>query len=211
MKLKDLTGRRFGRLVVISLHSSENYIYKWLCKCDCGNEKIVTRNALTTGCTNSCGCLKKELQTIHGMWKTPEYRTWIRIKTRCENKNTPYYSNYGGRGISVCKEWSESFEKFYADMGKRPSSQHSIERKDNNGNYEPSNCVWATRTEQQHNIRKQKNNTSGANGVEWMERLGKYRARITVDSKEVHIGCFVDFDEAITARKEAERIYWNKI
>jgi hypothetical protein len=210
----DLVGERFGRLVVVAFNGIDNRrASRWLCKCDCGNTKVIGRAALKQGNTHSCGCIKEEREERHkpGMWKSPEYRTWIRIKTRCENKNTPYYSNYGGRGISVCKEWSESFEKFYADMGKRPSPQHSIERKDNNGDYEPSNCVWATRTEQQHNIRKQQNNTSGANGVEWVERLGKYRARITVDSKEVHIGCFVNFSEAVEARKEAEKIYWNKI
>lgn len=211
MKLKDLTGKRYGHLVVVSLHSSDNYVYKWLCKCDCGNDKIVTRNALTTGCTNSCGCLKKELQTIHGMWKTPEYRTWIRIKTRCENKNTPYYYNYGGRGISVCERWSNSFENFYSDMGERPTPQHSIERKDNNGNYEPSNCVWETRCKQQQNIRKQKNNTSSVNGVSWHTKIKRYVASITINSKYKYIGCYESLSEAAEARKEAEKLYWNKI
>lgn len=207
----DLTGRRFGRLLVISFHSSQNYISKWLCRCDCGMEKVINGGSLTTGKVVSCGCYRIETHTKHNMSYSPEYRTWAGIKSRCYNPKAPRYPNYGERGITVCDRWLESFDNFYADMGDRPSKDYSIERLDVNGNYEPSNCKWATRTEQQHNIRKQQNNTSGANGVEWVERLGKYRARITVDSKEVHIGCFVDFDEAITARKEAERIYWNKI
>lgn len=210
MDKESLIGKRFGRLLVLSFHSYDKYISKWNCQCDCGNEKIVTRNALTSGNTKSCGCLKKDLQTVHGMWKTPEYKTWVNIKTRCYDKNTPYYKNYGGRGIKVCDRWINSFENFYTDMGKRPSSKHSIERVNNNGNYDPSNCVWGTDTEQQHNIRKQKNNTSGANGITWLERISRYLVRIGVDGKELHIGCFVDFNDAVSARKEAERIYWNK-
>jgi hypothetical protein len=90
------------------------------------------------------------------MTDTPEHRAWCAIKTRCSNENLPYYEDYGGRGIRVCKRWRLSFPKFFADMGPRPSSKHSIERKDNDGNYEPGNCIWATPNQQARNKRDTK-------------------------------------------------------
>lgn len=206
----DLTGRRFGRLLVISFHSSQNYISKWLCRCDCGMEKVINGGSLTTGKVVSCGCYRIETHTKHNMSYSPEYRTWAGIKSRCYNPKAPRYPNYGERGITVCDRWLESFDNFYADMGDRPSKDYSIERLDVNGNYEPSNCKWATRFEQQRNIRVQRNNSSGFTGVKWIERLHKYIAQIKVDRKLIHLGCFVSIDEAANARKEAERIYWNK-
>jgi len=207
----DLVGRRFGRLIVTEFdHESEDYSSWWRCQCDCGNEKIIVRRHLISGNTNSCGCLKKELQTIHGMYKTPEYRTWIRIKTRCENENTPYYADYGGRGIKVCERWRESFDKFYADMGNRPSKNHSIDRKNVNGDYSPENCRWATRKEQQQNIRIQKSNTSGVNGVSWHTKIKRYVASITVNGQGKYIGCFKELTDAAEARRQAEIKYWGR-
>lgn len=122
------------------------------CICTCGNTIIVRKPKFVNGVTKSCGCLQKEhasqFNKSHGMTNTPEYRSWYAMLTRCNNKNSAQYKDYGGRGIVVCEEWVNSFENFFKDMGYKPSRNHSIERTDNNKGYNKNNCVWATRIEQ---------------------------------------------------------------
>jgi len=101
--------------------------------------------------SRSCGCLARQAAKTHGMVRAPEYGVWRNMYQRCTNPNNPQYHNYGGRGIKVCQRWRESFENFYADMGPRPSSQHSIDRINTNGDYTPSNCRWATPVQQSNN------------------------------------------------------------
>jgi len=175
---KELTGKRFGRLKVIEFVETKNNRSFWKCICDCGNETLGRSDALTTGHKASCGCYGKEQRikanTTHGLTKTPEYRSWTRMRDRCFNKNDNSYHNYGGRGISIHPKW-DSFVVFLSDMGKRTSKNHSLERVDNNKGYSPSNCIWATRAEQQNNTRR--NHRIEFNGVintvaEWSRQTG---------------------------------------
>jgi len=124
----------------------------WLCTCDCGENKVIMSGNLHNGTSRSCGC--RNGQPRHGLRNTPEYRAWSAMKTRCYNKKTgDKYRIYGGRGITVCREWLHNFPAFLEHIGNRPSTGHSLDRINNNGNYEPGNVRWATRKEQQQNRR----------------------------------------------------------
>lgn len=161
MRKTDITGQRFGRLLVVDVAknrvtSGGHQQTMWLCTCDCGKEVSVATGSILNGDTKSCGCLHRELSALsnstHKMWGTGTYRSWIAMMGRCANKNHHAYPYYGGRGISVCDKW-HLFENFLADMGERPK-ETSIDRfPDNNGNYEPGNCRWATMHEQTRNKR----------------------------------------------------------
>jgi hypothetical protein len=158
---RDLTGQRFGRLVVIGLAPKKGIRTRWNCHCDCGQDSVASSSDLRTGDTSSCGCLMRqrarEAHTVHGDTtppRTPEYRTWQTMLTRCRNPKRRDFKDYGGRGITVCERWAESYQAFLADVGRRPSPKHSIDRyPDNDGNYEPGNVRWATRSEQARNQR----------------------------------------------------------
>lgn len=157
----DLTGRKFGYLTAVkwagyryASHSSKRRWSFWHCMCSCGKESIVAAHNLQYGGTRSCGCLNSDSHKTHGATNTPEFRAWTSMKNRCSNPRDRHWPDYGGRGIRVCVRWLESFENFLADMGPRPSPKYSIDRYPNNdGNYEPGNCRWATLSEQQSNRR----------------------------------------------------------
>jgi hypothetical protein len=167
----DVVGLRFGRLEVIDDANPSSGRRRVKCRCDCGNEAVVDPRLLRNGRTKSCGCLQKEKVAItarsmtkHGMTKSPEYNSWTKMKRRCLSPADAKYPLYGGRGIGVCERWLHDFEAFFADVGERPSSTHSLDRIDVNGNYEPGNCRWATPSEQSRN--KQKHRLVRHEGVE---------------------------------------------
>lgn len=155
---RDISGQMFGRLTAIKKEKTDTFGgFIWFCKCSCGNSKKVRSGDLIGGNTKSCGCLKseatRESNTKHGLCGSPAYVSWAGMIARCTNKKTIGYKNYGGRGISVCAEWSE-FSRFHEDMGDPPGDGFSLDRINNDGNYEPGNCRWATKSQQAKNRRK---------------------------------------------------------
>lgn len=179
-------GTRFGRLVVLEQAPvairKNGTARRYLCRCDCGTEKVVDSGALRAGLTQSCGCLHRELlskqEMRHGHSAggsvSTEYASWKAARARCENPKNPKYSDYGGRGITFCERW-KLFDNFIADMGLKPSPSYSIERKNVNGNYEPGNCIWATAKVQANNQRTNVMltlNGKTQNMMQWSEETG---------------------------------------
>jgi hypothetical protein len=154
-KIQIQQNQRFGRLVIIKEIPQSKKHRRFQCICDCGATREVHLNALLSGMSKSCGCLRDEIVTIHGMHKSPEYKTWSHMISRCTNQKSNCWHNYGGRGIKVCDRWLHSFEAFLEDVGPKPGKAYSIDRyPDNNGNYEPGNVRWATMMQQHGNTRK---------------------------------------------------------
>lgn len=179
-KLIDLTGKKFGSLTVIERVQNKNNRVYWLCRCDCGNEKIIASDSLRQGLTLSCGCLHKKIVAKtcknnflkHGLAKTRINNIYHNMKRRCLDKTN---KNYGKRGIQVCEEWSK-FENFYNwAINNGYQDDLTIDRIDNNGNYEPSNCRWVNYKKQANNTRKNCNityNNKTHTLIEWAELKG---------------------------------------
>ena len=178
-RTENLFGEPFGRWTVIAFAGYYGGNAYWTCECVCGTVKDRPAEMLKRGTSQSCGCLRSELNTLHktthGMTDTPEFTTWQQMFNRCYNPNEKSYPNYGGRGIIVCERW-RTFEAFYADMGPRPSPKHSIDRyPDMNGPYSPENCRWATMQEQSRNRRTNRFITHHGETKtlgEWAESIG---------------------------------------
>lgn len=173
----DLTGQRFGRLTAIKpVGYDKQKNIMWECLCDCGKTSIARASGLRFGNPISCGCMKAYNGMTHGLSRHPLYNTWLAMRDRCCNAKNKKYNIYGGRGIIVCDRWLNSFENFYADMGEKPTKKHSLDRyPDANGNYEPSNCRWATTGQQNRNKKGCviiEYNGEKKNAVDWAKYLG---------------------------------------
>jgi hypothetical protein len=210
-KFVDLTGQMFGRLTVVErVGRNPRNLVLWKCKCECGGEKITAGIRLTTSVTKSCGCLnlvsKREQRGSanysfkHGQRGTLTYASWVSMKTRCFNPNHHNYPQYGGRGITVCDRWrgEHGFENFLSDLGERPENT-TLDRKEVNGNYEPSNCRWSSPSVQVHNQRKRAHRLSQFRGVTKSGK--KFRAYI----KRTDLGTFESEQDAAKAYNEAAK------
>lgn len=189
----NLAGKKYGRLTVIQLSHIEKHHKVWLCQCECGNNTLARTGNLNSGSVQSCGCLMKDnmrkVATTHSLSRSRIYRIYINMKMRCSKPTEIQFHNYGGRGIKVCEEWKEDFMSFYKwAMANGYNKKLTLDRIDNDGNYEPSNCRWATYEEQCRN--KGNNRLISINGVEkslieWSEMSGIGRATI---AKRINVG-----------------------
>lgn len=187
-RFQDLEDQSFDRWTVIAYAGVNEFEQSlWLCRCECGTERVVAGSRLTTGRSRSCGCLRAESITTHGSSYTPEYQAWAAMIHRCSNSANEHFLDYGGRGVTVCTGWLLSFATFLSDVGLKPSRKHSLDRIDNDGHYScghceeclencwTMNCRWATVKEQNRN--KRSNRLITCNGetktlIEWAECRG---------------------------------------
>jgi len=218
-KFIDLTTKTFGRLTVIERSQNKKGQTMWVCECSCNkNRKEYSAGNLKSQHSQSCGCLKKENSKkigervcTHKMSYTSEYTAWIEMIQRCRNPNHKAYHHYGGRGITVCDEWLKSFELFYKDVGPKPNDKYSIDRINNDGNYEKTNVKWSTAKEQANNRRhckKRRNSYSNYYGVSWNKKVERWVAYIWT-TRHIHIGIF---DSEIESAKAHDKyVIENKI
>lgn len=186
-KAKDESGKVYGKLTVLEYVGKEKHFSMWRCRCECGKVIVTRSNSLRTGntkaCSSACGRVRHG-HSIRGR-KSAEYRCWQAMIARCTNPRQTGYHNYGGRGIMICERW-QSFENFIADMGPRPSPRHSLDRKDNNGHYEPGNCRWATKIEQDNNRRTNRLIEFGGRTLsitQWARELGVHPVTLHIRLK----------------------------
>lgn len=201
-------GNRYSRWEVIGLKQGKGSEAKVTCRCECGVEKDVAINSLVRGTSKSCGCLTGNTNNVNGLSKTPEWRCYHGMKSRCLDVNRECFEHYGGRGIKVCDRWLEpsgkGFLNFLEDMGKRPSAKHSLDRIDVNKDYCKENCRWATRSVQAINRRKISANSSGRTGVYWYESRQRWVVKMMRDGKEHWGGQAIHYEDAVKMAEKLE-------
>lgn len=204
----DMTGERYGRLVVLGYHGHT----QWFCLCDCGAIAVTSRVCLRRGMTKSCGCLSRETSRdrnlVHGYSGTRVYRIWSHIKSRCYEPTNVGYELYGGRGVKVCQRWMESFAAFLEDMGDPPTDKHSIDRINSDGDYTPENCRWATSTQQNRNRR----NNRVITYLDKTQTLEEWAAELGIDSRRVgwRLTKGWTIRQAFGIDPTPKRVAWNK-
>ena len=210
-KFIDLTGQRFGKLVVKERAPNNRFGgARWLCQCDCGKQSVVTAGELKRGHAKSCGCVAIKHGDARVSQKTKLYYVWSGIKQRCENPSNKNHDDYGGRGIKMCPEWLENYSCFREWAYQSGYSEGlEIDRIDNDKGYFPENCHWVERKNNVRNTRTRKDSSSGVKGV-WKLASGRYLVKIGVNGKQITVGRFDTFEEARTARFRAESEYWSK-
>lgn len=211
----DLTGKRFGRLIVIKESEKTYGQVMWLCKCDCGKTKSINGNSLRRGISTSCGCYRLEQSNVachkHGLSNTRLHKIWRDMISRCYSVGDYHGEWYREKGIIICDEWKENFQAFYDwSVANGYSDKLTIDRIDNDKGYSPDNCRWITILEQCHNRGIFKNNKSGCSGVHFEKDTKLWRATITINYKVIRLGRYKKLDDAIAARKAGEIKYWNK-
>ena len=211
----QLKGNRYGMLEVLEEGPKIKGKRTWNCICDCGNTSIVQTSNLTSGKTQTCGCSRfwkgeKSHGIKHGGSRTYIYNLWMNIKQRCLNSNCRDYQYYGAKGKTIYSPWIDDFESFrdyiLNNLGERPAKTYTLDRIDNEGNYEPGNIRWDTKKVQSTNQGPKRSNTSGCKGVCFCNTRNKWRAFIGIDNKQKSLGYYLTFEEAVKARKEGEKM-----
>lgn len=217
--LKAYIGKTINRLKVIDLIKVNKANY-FVCNCSCNKPESQSKKILAYhvihGKVQSCGCYNKEIvinnETTHGMSKTHSFRKWADMIKRCTNPNFKQYKDYGGRGISVCIEWSNNFQAYYnyiSQLEHFGEKGYTLDRIDNNGNYEPDNVRFADKNTQSRNQRIRNTNKSGTKGVHYDVSQNRWKPTIRANGKSIYLGTYKTLEEAIKVRKEAELKYYN--
>lgn len=210
-KVKDLAGHKYGQWTVLQYAGIAPNSRKaaWLCECTCGTRRNITSSNLKSAL--SCGCGRREKtilrNTTHGRARSPEHTTWCAMKSRCYNQNEPGYVDYGGRGISVCDRWKDSFASFLSDMGLKPFPEASIGRIDNDGNYEPNNCRWETHGQQARNTRRTRRIAIGNDSKcfsDWAKEAG-----VTPSTFSNRVDANWSADDLLLPPTEAKQLEYN--
>jgi len=212
-KLIDISGQHFGLLTIVCREGNQQGYSGtiWRCRCECGKEVVVYKGNLTSGKSLSCGCLGNTRKTKHGMCKSSAYSSWSGAIQRTTNPKNEEWNNYGGRGITTCREWRKSFKTFWDEMGETWEEGLTLDRINVNGNYCKENCRWATDTEQSHNQRKKNNCSSAYKGVYWSIVVGKWSSNIQQNRKREHLGYFFNELDAGTAYdNRSEELYGDR-